>query len=358
MRVFALTFLQDCYDQITSRGYENTTAYRNKVAAWEAAGGLDSGRPKPAGSYKLCILVTDGANADAAKANPYARKIIAEDGFHIKGIITMFRLPTVRTKASALKKLNDVTSCNLTRINAFMQDHPDVADPARHTAVASEQRALLQRNQQERETCPYFTAADDFAKLEAKAADIAEALVGLVGVDVERTDVTCVCEAGENNSCPTDAAYFSFLLLAVPLLAYLFYKPLEYFFVAWYNQHVKGTERDCFAPLMRTACWTFLCAGPETEKVTVAAPPVPPKPAPAPPPPPEPKRPVSLPPQQGAEKKRFKWDLASSDRYLRGSGQAPMKVNWGALPAPPSAPKVDARHMVQARVLRIIYIYL
>lgn len=257
--------------------------------------------------FKLCILITDAENGITDKSTARSKaKTMKADGTRIMEISVGVATTTTTTN------LEEVSSCD---------------------GVTS--------------GCDYFSSETDFTKLQANAASIANTTIALVNVtttvnvtqevtsreEVQSVENVTVTEQEKTNTetlCTTDEAYFTFLLLAVPLLVYLFYKPLEYCVVAFYNRHIRGTARD-------SKFFKYLFEG----SPRAGPPPVPSKPAPAAVPdaqePPAAAAAAAAPPGQA----RFKWKVKET-AFIRNSGK--LTVDWGdKFGLPPSISEAETK---------------
>ena len=255
-------------------------------------------------SFDLCVLISDGLNQDQLSAQQEAKRL-TDSGFTVMGILTLGAIPSGQRNA-AVRQLYEVTSC-----------------PQNVTSFS---------NITELEMCPYFDTFIDFTTLANTSRAIAESLqkyvdVTVVQTTVENTTVVFVVPVKEANWL---------WVLVLPLLFYLFWKPIEFYIFSWYVKRVKGTKWE-------RAAWVFgrLLGVKPTQGAAIVEAPENSK-AESPPP-------AALPPNKPSRKgSKYKWDLNSADHYLRGSGAAPMKVDWGTSieGAPPSAPKVHADNKV------------
>ncbi|GMH94303.1 hypothetical protein TrVE_jg6600 [Triparma verrucosa] len=223
---------------------------------------------------------------------------LKEDGIHIAGILVFDEGATGDQAEANVKGLSNCANSTL---------YPNSTD------------------------CPFYFRANDFNTLQASASAIAESLASeIVSSSTESTAFVCL----------GDARYLNFLLLLLPLLAYLTFKPLQF------------TCRKAIHSVKKRRLSV------QKEEIMNA------------PPPPPPKREVIVeeeevvveevaresvrsdsevddieaPPPQPVEGKRFKWDIPSSDKYIwtssKGVGHMPVSFETSTnKQAPPSAPK-------------------
>jgi len=232
---------------------------------------------KPANSFSLLVIVSDGVPTDTTKGIALARAL--RNATHPNGVGNEIKIAGIfvgSDSEDATKYLRDVSNCDQCEVG------DDLCTPAWGSS----------------DTCPYFLTFSDFDEFNEKAKVIADELQDEVGsVERRKEAVRCV-----------KAPWLGFLALLLPLLCVLC-MPLFVRKKRTYKRRVKKAPSVVVKP-------------PSPEEFR----------GPAPPPPP----PEAMP---GFKKPRFKWKIKANDHYLWGGSAKPMPVAWGKRGATESAPR-------------------
>lgn len=170
--------------------------------------------------------------------------------------------------------------------------------------------------------CSFYAQADNFEAL----AGSAKAIGASLGTEVGSTNYFM---------CTTDPTWFNFLWLFLPLLLYLLWRPAT-LLLAGVTIRRRREKLDAAAAPSRDAQKAVELAALEAGAAGaggVAA--------------------EAVPPVAAGKGRRRKWTLVAADHYLwnlGGAGAAPMRVDFGAGVAPPSAPKQNAQRRARRSV--------
>ena len=179
-------------------------------------------------------------------------------------------------------------------------------------------------------SCPYYFRSNDFSALQDAAENIASSLASeILSTTSEKTAFVCL----------GSPEYLNFLLLILPLLAYLAYKPLQFCFRRAIHENrrrrlsvMKDEVMKMPPPPPPSVLEEVIEEDEEEEQVEEQEEVVV-----------QERQDVAPIVKEGTEK-RFKWDIPSSDKYIWTSskGVGHMPVNFATsnnASAPPSAPK-------------------
>ena len=274
------------------------------------------------GSYKLCVLITDGDNSDREKGLITAGNMI-RDGYNIKGVF-------VGTNLQYAQVLFVATSCAFSVADSPASRHPEcnisVHDAGSFLHPIYPDKAAFSNCTR---GCNLYTKADNMEDLAKSAGKIAGDITTNVG---SVTSVDSATNVESNEVEYTSGDYFWFLLFAIPFLLHLFYTPVEFKIRQQCRKHGK-----CLPPkrlvkrkvVKRVPSTSTLGAKARADGTAIGG-------------------------EDGGgggggdmdgdtaadKQKKFKWKVTSSDRYLwstSSGGAAPMDVNFGSK-LPPSAP--------------------
>ena len=286
------------------------------------------------GSYKLCVLITDGDNSDREEGLTTAGSMI-RDGYNIKGVF-------VGTNLQYAQVLFVATSCAFSVADSPASRHPEcnittkcaeidipgkVCGPATFLQPIYPDEAAFSNCTR---GCNLYTKADNMEDLAKSAGKIAGDITTNVG---SVTSVDSATNVVSNEVEYTSADYFWFLLFAIPFLLHLFYKPIEFKIRQQCRKHGKCLPKKRLVKrkvMKRVPSTSTIGAKARADGTAIGG-------------------------EDGSgggggggtdgdtaadKQKKFKWKVTSSDRYLwstSSGGAAPMDVNFGSK-LPPSAP--------------------
>lgn len=326
-----------------------------------------------ANAYKMCMLITDGdngANDDCTGGTNLDTNACATvcNGFTpalptgINGGCTAEKIAWSLKKQTNVSIVAACVKCSDdAKKNAWCHSDCNQADEN----IATCRDKLIKTGDElntQLEACTEFVVADDFNLLEAKLVAMTRALTTTLRTEVVSTVTEVDVTTKEENVAPTqatgssstteqdtkttapainrkasvnatdsvdtgkveagcqDPGWFWLLLFFLPLLLYLLYYPFKRHYQAK-KDHLRQLlhERRLLKHMEADEIRAAVAASKETSTAGSNG-------------------------GSGGGKKqgKYKWDIKAADQYLwatSGGGTAPMKVDFGKMGAPPSAPK-------------------